>query len=73
MNPKSGQVGFGVDALGRPVIFGQIYDPATTRLLQAGETDPVTGKQAVSAGLVREPFANNKFNWTSSILWLLLI
>ena len=59
LNPKSGQVA-GVDALGRPVIFGQIYDPATTRLLQAGETDPVTGKQAASAGLVREPFANNQ-------------
>lgn len=65
-NPNSGQpatLSNGtpvVDALGRPVIFGQIYDPATTRVLTAGQTDPLTGKTAVSNGLVREPFAKNQ-------------
>lgn len=48
------------DALGRQVIFGQIYDPATSRVLTAGQVDPVTGLTAVSNGLVREPFANNQ-------------
>ncbi len=43
-NPKSGtQVG--TDALGRPIIFGQIYDPSTTR--RVGEE------------IVRDPFAGN--------------
>ena len=58
LNAKSGQPA-GVDALGRPVVFGQIYDPNTTRLVKAGAVDPVTGQQAVDTGLVREPFANN--------------
>lgn len=34
-----------VDALGRPVIFGQLYDPRTTR--------------TVNGAVVRDPFANN--------------
>lgn len=59
LNSQSGQQA-AVDALGRPVIYGQIYDPATTRLLTTGEVDPVTGKVAVSNGLVREAFAGNK-------------
>jgi hypothetical protein len=43
-NPASGtQVG--TDALGRPIIFGQIYDPATTR--RAGDA------------IVRDPFQGN--------------
>jgi hypothetical protein len=49
-----------VDALGRPVIFGQIYDPSTQRDVTAGSKDPVTGLTAVSTGLVREPFVNNQ-------------
>lgn len=49
-----------VDALGRPVIYGQIYNPATERILKAGQIDPVTGRVAASSGLVREPFNNNQ-------------
>ena len=69
-DPRSGQPAMTssgspvVDALGRPVIYGQVYDPSTQRLLQAGETDPVTGKKAISTGLVREPFLNNKISPT---------
>jgi Carboxypeptidase regulatory-like domain/TonB dependent receptor len=47
------------DILGRPVLFGQIYNPATTRILGAGQTDPVTGLKAASAGFVRDPFPGN--------------
>ncbi|MEO8659086.1 MAG: TonB-dependent receptor [Bryobacteraceae bacterium] len=43
-NSKSGtQVG--TDAMGRPVVFGQIYDPSTTR--------------RVDGGIVRDPFVGN--------------
>jgi hypothetical protein len=35
----------GTDALGRPVVFGQIYDPSTTR--------------RVDGGIVRDPFVGN--------------
>jgi hypothetical protein len=43
-NPSSGtQVG--TDALGRPIIFGQIYDPASTR--------------RVGSAIVRDPFPGN--------------
>jgi len=49
-----------VDALGRQVIFGQAYNPATQRLLTKGQTDPLTGLTALSSGLVREPFPNNQ-------------
>lgn len=65
-DPRSGQPALSssgtpiVDALGRPVTYGQIYNPATQRLLQAGQIDPVTGQVAISSGLVREPFANNQ-------------
>ena len=62
---KSGQVASNgsspvVDILGRPVVYGQIYDPATQRVLTAGQLDPLTGMAAVGSGLVREPFANNQ-------------
>lgn len=44
-NSQSGtQVG--TDALGRPIIFGQIYDPSTTRTLASG-------------AIVRDPFPGN--------------
>jgi hypothetical protein len=42
---RSGTV-VGTDALGRPVVFGQIYDPRTTR--------------TVDGRLVRDPFPNNQ-------------
>jgi Carboxypeptidase regulatory-like domain/TonB dependent receptor len=44
-NAKSGTT-VGTDALGRPIIFGQIYDPATTRTLPGG-------------AIVRDPFQGN--------------
>ena len=65
-DPRSGQPAIGangspiVDAIGRPVVYGQIYNPATQRLLQQGEVDPVTGKMAISSGLVRDPFPDNQ-------------
>ena len=44
-NASSG-TNVGTDALGRPIVFGQIYDPATTRTLANGS-------------IVRDPFAGN--------------
>jgi hypothetical protein len=44
-DPRSGQV-IGTDPLGRPVVYGQIYDPRSTRLF---------GGQAV-----RDPFPGNR-------------
>jgi hypothetical protein len=44
------------DILGRTFNANAIMDPATTRSLAAGETDPVTGLVAQSAGYVRDPF-----------------
>jgi hypothetical protein len=65
-DPRSGQPALSssgtpiVDVLGRPVVYGQIYNPATQRILQQGQVDPVTGLVANSTGLVREPYNNNQ-------------
>jgi Carboxypeptidase regulatory-like domain/TonB-dependent Receptor Plug Domain len=48
------------DALGRSFSNGQIFDPATTRPVTAGQVDPVTGIMATSNGYVREAFVNNQ-------------
>ncbi len=48
------------DALGRSFTNGQIFDPATTRAVTAGQVDPVTGIMATTNGYVREAFANNQ-------------
>jgi hypothetical protein len=66
-NSKSGQPATNgtspvVDVLGRPVVYGQIYDPNTQRIIQAGQVDSVTGLTAISSGLVRDPFPGNKIN-----------
>jgi hypothetical protein len=53
------QNGTQTDILGRTTPLGQIFDPATTRYLSAGTTDPVTGYTALYTGYVREPFAGN--------------
>ncbi len=47
------------DVLGRPIYYGQIFDPNTTRELSAGELDSLTGLTAVGTGPVREPFTGN--------------
>lgn len=47
------------DALGRTYQVGQIFDPATTRAVTAGQVDPVTNLTAVGTGYVRDPFAGN--------------
>lgn len=53
-----GQIG--TDALGRPVLQGQIYNPFTSRQITAGQVDPVTGLMATKTGYIRDPFAGNK-------------
>lgn len=49
----------GVDALGRPVLAGQLYNPFTTRQITAGQIDPVTGLVATQTGKIRDPFPGN--------------
>src|SRR5712691_11342975 len=57
----SGQSGtVGADVLGRSFPRGTVFDPATTRQLQAGQVDPVTGIVATRAGYVRDAFAGNQ-------------
>lgn len=45
------------DALGRPVFQGEIYDPATTRTVTAGQPDPLHPTLIATAdGVVRDAF-----------------
>jgi hypothetical protein len=55
---QSGTVG--ADMLGRTFPRGTIFDPATTRQVQAGQVDPVTGMVATRTGFVRDPFPGNQ-------------
>jgi Carboxypeptidase regulatory-like domain/TonB dependent receptor len=48
-----------VDALGRPILAGAIYNPFSTRQITAGQVDPVTGLVATSSGYIRDPFPGN--------------
>jgi hypothetical protein len=48
-----------VDALGRPVYVGQIYDPRSARAITAGAVDPKTGLTATSTGFIRDPIPGN--------------
>ncbi len=49
----------GTDLLGRPVFFGQVYDPATSRSVTVGQVDPVTKLVATDSGTIRDPFPGN--------------
>jgi hypothetical protein len=55
---QSGTVG--ADVLGRTFQRGTVFDPATTRQLQAGQLDPVTGLVAARTGFVRDAFPGNQ-------------
>jgi carboxypeptidase family protein len=55
---QSGRVG--ADLLGRTFPRGTVFDPATTRELQAGQVDPVTGIVATGTGYVRDVFPDNR-------------
>ncbi len=46
------------DALGRTIPAGTILDPATTRLVNAGSVDPVSGLTAVKTDYVRDAFSS---------------
>lgn len=49
----------GTDALGRPILAGQIYNPSTTRHITAGQVDPETGLIATRTGYIRDPIPDN--------------
>ncbi|HKX28575.1 MAG TPA: hypothetical protein VJ302_12815, partial [Blastocatellia bacterium] len=57
---RSGGRALGTDALGRQILAGTIYDPATTRSVTQGQADPVTGLTATKTGFVRDPFPDNR-------------
>ena len=50
----------GPDLLGRTFGCGTILDPATTRLLTTGGSDPITNLTASATGYVRDPFPSNR-------------
>ena len=47
------------DALGRPVLSGQIYDPFTTRTVTEGVVDSQTGLTPTASGFIRDPIVGN--------------
>jgi hypothetical protein len=58
--PNAGTPTGNIDPLGRAVLYGQIYNPYSTRQVTAGQVDPTTGLTALSSGLVRDPYAANQ-------------
>jgi hypothetical protein len=50
------------DALGRPIVAGQIYNPYSTRKVTTGQVDPTTGLVATSTGFVRDPVPQNNIS-----------
>jgi hypothetical protein len=52
------QSGSRTDALGRTFATGTVFDPATTRVIPTGGTDPVTGLTGPVGSYVRDPFYN---------------
>jgi len=55
----TGQTGTETDALGRTIPLGTILDPATTRPVTIGVTDPISGLVATSSGYARDPINTN--------------
>ncbi len=53
------QSGTQKDLLGRTFALGQVFDPATTRTVTSGQTDPTSGVAATGSGYVRDPFPGN--------------
>src|SRR5262249_11573641 len=49
------QSGTRTDLLARTYPLGTIFDPATTRPVNSGQIDPLTGKTATGTGYVRDP------------------
>ena len=49
----------GVDALGRPIYQGQIYDPHSGRAITKGVVDLKTGLTATQTGFIRDPIPGN--------------
>ena len=43
----TGPTNLGTDALGNPVVYGQLYDPTSGRVLTTGTLDPKTGKPVI--------------------------
>jgi hypothetical protein len=50
------QKGTKTDALGRVFPSGTVFDPATSRTINAGQIDPVSGIVATTTSQVRDPF-----------------
>jgi hypothetical protein len=57
----------GVDALGRPIYVGQIYNPRSTRAITQGQVDPTTGLVATQTGYIRDPIKNNDITTVGAI------
>ncbi len=50
----------GTDALGRPILAGQLYNPFSSRQITQGQADPRTGLIASASGYIRDPYPGNQ-------------
>src|SRR6267378_6440237 len=57
--PNAGTVYPITDLLGRPILSGQIFNPASTRTVTNTVLDPCTGSAATRTGPVRDPYTGN--------------
>src|SRR6266436_1593534 len=57
--PNAGTVYPVTDLLGRPILSGQIFNPATTTTVTNTVLDPCTGSTATRTGPVRDPYTGN--------------